>query len=140
MTIRTDGPGTSRVSVETSAGRATPETPDHAFRGMLEDGASALLSGVESATSVLPGGAAISAVIRGAVSGGGEGGLGGGVDAEGGSTAQTLQDALARQADTQMQYIQLQQQMQDENRRYTTLSNVLKARHETAKTAIGNIR
>jgi hypothetical protein len=30
--------------------------------------------------------------------------------------------------------------MQDENRRYSTLSNVMKARHETAKNAIGNIR
>ncbi len=40
----------------------------------------------------------------------------------------------------QMQFINLQQRISDENRRYSTLSNVLKARHETAKNAIGNIR
>jgi len=30
--------------------------------------------------------------------------------------------------------------VQQENRRFTTVSNVLKAKHETAKSAIGNIR
>ena len=39
-----------------------------------------------------------------------------------------------------LQYLQLQQQMQDENRRFTLLSNVMKTKHDTAKNAIGNIR
>jgi hypothetical protein len=39
-----------------------------------------------------------------------------------------------------MELIALQQEIQEENRRYSTLSNVMKARHETAKNAIGNIR
>ncbi len=30
--------------------------------------------------------------------------------------------------------------MQSENRRFTTMSNLLKARHDTAKSAISNIR
>lgn len=34
----------------------------------------------------------------------------------------------------------LQSKMQQENRQYTTVSNVLKTKHDTAKNAIGNIR
>jgi hypothetical protein len=39
-----------------------------------------------------------------------------------------------------MQYLALQQNMQDESRRFTLVSNVLKAKHDTAKNAIGNVR
>lgn len=134
MTIRTErDPASLTVAVDPSRGRATAEPADRRFRGVLREGAGALLAGVESATRVLPGGAVISAAVRGATAASsaepGEAGAG-----------RSLEDVLGRQADTQMQYIELQQRMQDENRRFTTLSNVLKARHETAKTAIGNIR
>lgn len=37
-------------------------------------------------------------------------------------------------------YLELQEQISAENRAYTTLSNVMKARHDTVKNAIGNIR
>ena len=37
-------------------------------------------------------------------------------------------------------YLELQEKMQQENRQYSTVSNVLKTRHESAKTAISNIR
>ena len=52
----------------------------------------------------------------------------------------TDQDILARSQDTSMRMLQLQEAISEENRRYTTLSNVLHARHEMAKNAIGNIR
>lgn len=42
--------------------------------------------------------------------------------------------------DQSMELLALQQQIQMENQRYTTLSNVLKARHETNKSAISNLR
>lgn len=54
--------------------------------------------------------------------------------------------SLAEQAtggsmmDQSMELLSLQQQIQMENQRYTLLSNVLKARHETNKNAIGNLR
>lgn len=51
-----------------------------------------------------------------------------------------FQLAVQAQAENSMYYLQLQQQIQEENRTYSTLSNVLKARHETVKNAIGNIR
>jgi hypothetical protein len=39
-----------------------------------------------------------------------------------------------------LQYLDLQQQMQDENRRFALLSNVMKTKHDTAKSSISNIR
>jgi cell division protein FtsB len=39
-----------------------------------------------------------------------------------------------------MQYLGLQQKMQDESRRFTVMSNIMKTKHETAKNAISNIR
>jgi hypothetical protein len=42
--------------------------------------------------------------------------------------------------DMNLEMLALQEQCQQENRRFSTLSNVLKARHDTAKAAISNIR
>jgi hypothetical protein len=39
-----------------------------------------------------------------------------------------------------MQYLQLQQSMQDESRRFTCISNVMKTKHDTAKNSISNVR
>ena len=39
-----------------------------------------------------------------------------------------------------LQYLQLQSQMQHENRSYTAISNIMKARHDTVKNSISNIR
>jgi hypothetical protein len=39
-----------------------------------------------------------------------------------------------------LQYLQLQQKMQADNRKYTLVSNIMKTKHETAKNAINNIR
>lgn len=38
-----------------------------------------------------------------------------------------------------MQYLQLQTQLQSDNRNFSTLSNLMKARHDTAKSAINNM-
>lgn len=38
-----------------------------------------------------------------------------------------------------MQYMQLQQQVQADNRNFSTMSNLMKARHDTAKSAINNM-
>ena len=39
-----------------------------------------------------------------------------------------------------MQLLELQENVQQENRRFTTVSNVLRAKHDTAKAAVSNIR
>jgi len=39
-----------------------------------------------------------------------------------------------------LQYLDLQQRMQNENRQFTMVSNIMKNKHDTAKSAINNIR
>jgi len=47
---------------------------------------------------------------------------------------------MSQDADQNMYYLKLQEQMSAESRSYSAISNVLKARHDTMKNAIGNIR
>lgn len=39
-----------------------------------------------------------------------------------------------------LQYLALQESMQQENRQYTALTNIMKTKHDTAKAAINNVR
>lgn len=39
-----------------------------------------------------------------------------------------------------LQYLQLQQSMQQDNRQFTLVSNIMKVKHDTAKNAINNVR
>lgn len=39
-----------------------------------------------------------------------------------------------------LQYLQLQEKMQAENRSFSTVSNVMKTKHDTAKSSISNVR
>jgi len=64
-------------------------------------------------------------------------GVSGAAGAEGqGGIESVLQDSQA----FNLYYLQLQEEISAENRGYSALSNVLKARHDTVKNAIGNIR
>jgi len=160
-------PGGSRndvVSTDT-APRVTPRT-GVAFRDVVVRGAGTILRGAEAAISSLPGAPIVAAAVRpvGApngraaavgLAGSGTGSavgslglgtaespLGGGVGPapvpgqEGGSVEQTL----AQSQEFNLYYLQLQEQLSAENRAYSAMSNVLKARHDTIKNAIGNIR
>ena len=64
--------------------------------------------------------------------------------AGGGSGQGELLNATKSMQETQMsfnlQYLQLQSQMQNENRQYTAVSNIMKTKHETVKNSISNIR
>lgn len=61
-----------------------------------------------------------------------------------GNSEAQLMAATQQMQETQMsfnlQYLQLQNQMQNENRQYTAVSNILKAKHDTVKNSINNIR
>ena len=49
--------------------------------------------------------------------------------------------ALKREAvQLNRQFLGLQERVQEESRRFQTLSNVMKTRHDTAKNSIGNVR
>jgi hypothetical protein len=66
----------------------------------------------------------------------GPGATGASPEGGGGSVENMLQSS----ADMNLYYLQLQEAMSTENRVYSAQSNVLKARHDTVKNAIGNIR
>ena len=55
-----------------------------------------------------------------------------------------LMSGVKSQQETQMsfnlQYLQLQNSMQNENRQFTMVSNIMKTKHETVKNSISNIR
>jgi septal ring factor EnvC (AmiA/AmiB activator) len=58
--------------------------------------------------------------------------------------ASQLMAATKQMQETQMsfnlQYLQLQSQMQNENRSFTAVSNIMKTKHDTVKNSISNIR
>ena len=62
----------------------------------------------------------------------------------GGGGQDQLLAATKQMQETQMsfnlQYLQLQSQMQSENRSYTAVSNIMKTKHDTVKNSISNIR
>ena len=64
--------------------------------------------------------------------------------AAGGGSQSALLAATQQMQETQMsfnlQYLQLQSQMQHENRSYTAVSNIMKTKHDTVKNSISNIR
>ncbi len=76
----------------------------------------------------------------GGIGGAGVGGVGG--VGTGGGTPQDggVESSLAQAQEMNLYYLQIQEQVNAQNRTFTTLSNVLKAEHDTVKTAIGNIR
>ncbi|MGA7990786.1 MAG: hypothetical protein WCC53_05085 [Thermoanaerobaculia bacterium] len=62
----------------------------------------------------------------------------------GGGAQSQLLEATKQMQETQMsfnlQYLQLQSQMQNENRSYTAVSNIMKTKHDTVKNSISNVR
>lgn len=63
-----------------------------------------------------------------------------GAVAPAGGNAMNIDGALASSQEMNLYYLRIQEQVNAENRSFTTMSNVMKAEHETVKTAIGNIR
>jgi hypothetical protein len=130
---------------------------------MVTRGAGALLRGAEAAVTSLPGAPIVAAAVRSGggtttgvtVPAGGAVGFGGthAPAASGSAESPTspatsapagestsVEGALAQSQEFNLYYLQLQEQLAAENRAYSAMSNVLKARHDTVKNAIGNIR
>jgi hypothetical protein len=153
------GPATGVYETAT-APRVTPE-PARPFQQMMNVSSSAIVSGAEAAVTHLPGGSIIAAAMRPGVGSGATfssamslnsavgptgtatSGTTGGVPGVSGTASggdPSMQQMLSQDADQNMYYLQLQEQMSAESRSYSAISNVLKARHDTMKNAIGNIR
>jgi hypothetical protein len=67
----------------------------------------------------------------------------GGASSGGGSQQDLInqtKDMQEMMASFNLQYLQLQEKMQAENRSFTTVSNVMKTKHDTAKSSISNVR
>lgn len=152
--IGTGGPVTG-VSASASATRVTAP-PGQPFKAMMSAGASAILNGAEQAVTRLPGGPILAAALRPGPSDvgpaqtsaataqslapeGGAAGAGGGVPAAG-AEGGSLESALSQSANQNLYFIEVQERISAESRNYSAISNVLKARHDTVKNAIGNIR
>jgi hypothetical protein len=145
--ITTTGPGTE-VVLTGSASRVTPP-PVRLFSQVMNASATAVVDGAEAAVRSLPGGPLLAAAVRpgspaaaapGLATQRAEGAIGtAGLPGEASPTGD-MEAVLANHADQNLHYLQLQERISAENRAYSTLSNVLKARHDTIKNAIGNIR
>ncbi len=146
---------TPELTVSTAVNRKTEKPPSGpSFGALMGSAADLALSGVEIGATVV-GGPLVGAAVRGVRAGVAGGPLGGGpgggapsstsgIAAEGAagenSTLHEVRDMQEQAQSFNLQYLALQEEVQQENRKFTTVSNVLKAKHETAKGAIGNIR
>ena len=143
------------VSVETTPRPTAPKVP---FSEVLSGGARALVGGAQSMVNALPGSPLMALAVRPgstmltpssvSVSPEGPGGaitgtVAGTSSIAAGSTGSTGSDGisqtLAQDQQMNLYYLQIQEQVNAQNRTYSALSNVIEVEHNTAKTAIGNI-
>ncbi len=145
--IEKGGP-TPLVSATPTAYRTTA-TPHRPFQAVMSAGADAVMSGAEAAVTELPGGPVLAASFRSspsapahltATGSGAASTTPTGADSSGSSGEPKVENLLSETANQNLYFLQLQESLAAENRQYTALSNVLRARHETVKNAIGNIR
>ncbi|HET9929907.1 MAG TPA: hypothetical protein VFQ35_04435 [Polyangiaceae bacterium] len=160
MTTRIDSNGPAPLVATLPSAARTTSTPSRPFRQFVAASANVVIQGAEQAVTRLPGGSLLAASVRPAgappslasqLPEGASFAPGLAPSAIGGSSApisagvagqQTggVEGVLAQGVDQNMYFLELQERISQESRTYSALSNVLKARHETLKNAIGNIR
>ncbi|MBI5068543.1 MAG: hypothetical protein HZB56_09905 [Deltaproteobacteria bacterium] len=125
------------VSVAPTAHRtAEPSRFDTVLQAASRGAAQGFAATVAFAAPHLPGGPVLAGAVRGAVAG-----ATAPVPAPGGGQ-DLLEASRALQLQSQsfnLQYLELQENMQRESREFQALSNVMKVKHDAAKAAIGNI-
>jgi hypothetical protein len=148
-----------RLNTQFAEERQTPKTD---FGSKLRDGVETTAHVAGVVASALPGGAILSAAVSAgssltgqttaSASGNGIVGTpraaGGTTNASPASSGQLIPSGdsaydqavslLNAQEVTNMRYLALQERMQEENRYFSTMSNVMKTRHDTAKNTIAN--
>jgi hypothetical protein len=151
MTTRIEPGGPSPLVTAGPIAPRTTDQPTRPFQAVLRASASAVVSSAEAAVRALPGGPILAAAFRPA-SGPASSGIGAGTPAAttpegiplpgptGAPGGPEVEGMLGDNADKNLYYIVLQERISAENRQYTAYSNVLRARHETMKNAIGNFR
>ena len=166
---RLNNGGSVRINNQPQVNRQTPRNDFGSMvsRGVAA-GANAMAGATAVAAPYVPGGAVVNAAAQGmagaansAAGSVGDYGQGGAMNIPGsgpgvnsqtggqasGSTGNAQQDLMNQTKELQemqmsfnLQYLTLQQKMQGENRQYSTISNVLKTKHDTTKNSINNIR
>lgn len=104
------------------------------FSSVMSGVATGALSAATAVSSFTPVGGLVKGVASGLQSLLGDGG--------GSGAGDQLEQMWAMQRESQMfnlQYLELQTEMQADNRRFSTMSNLMKVRHDTAKSAINNM-
>jgi hypothetical protein len=108
------------------------------FESALRGAGAAVAGGVSStlglAAPFVPGGPVLAAAVKGAISPP--------APVAGAGPGDVVEATRALQVEAQsfnLQYLQLQETLQRESREFTAVSNVMKVRHDTAKSAIQNI-
>jgi hypothetical protein len=146
--------------------RPTPTPTRVSFSQIMAAGVNGLVQGAELAAGRLPGSPMTAAAIRGGMTAmsapvGGVGGTTMNVTAEGPGgvgaatvnigaggagiggtspdTTGSIDASLQQSAQMNLYYLEVQQQVDAQNRTFTALSNVLKTEHDSAKSAIANI-
>ncbi len=113
-------------------GPSPPGAPGTDLSGL--GGVRSIASAVTVGTPEGPGGTSLAGL-------GGVGGMSVGVGgtATGSPSDGGLESTMAQSEQMNLYYLQVQEEVNAQNRTYTALSNVLEVEHSTAKSAIGNI-
>lgn len=136
--------------------KAEPGRFGAALRSAAGEVASGVAGSVALAAPYLPGGAVLAGALRAAAAPAAasaartalgsapaaSGSLASSALAAGGSGGDLLEATRALQQEAQnsnLQFLQLQESMQRESREFTSLTNVMKVKHDSAKAAINNI-
>ncbi len=154
-TSRIESHSSTTMSIEPTRARQT-ERPATPFRDVLATSVGVLASGAQVVSGVVAGPLAAAAVrqvgtdVQTGIVGSTAGvatGVAGGLDAStataaasGGTDLASMQVMQQESQAFNMQLLALQNEVQQDNQRFSTVSNLMRARHDTAKSAISNIR
>lgn len=134
MGNRINGDANKMVS-DWKSNKTEERKKDGTFKKVLSGIADGALATASAVGTVIPGGGILKAAADGlkAIKDGSP-------DLSGGDENMSQMWEMQRENQAfNMQYLQLQTQMQSDNRRFSTMSNLMKARHDTAKSAINNM-
>jgi len=135
----------NEIEITKTVPRQTPRTEFPHVMGQAVAAAASMgadfLAPVASSNPLLS--AAVSAVktiAQGAMAQAGTASVGVGSGSDPVSMLDANRQMMQEGAQLNMQYLQLQHDMQQESQQYNAISNVMKVRHDSAKAAINNVR
>lgn len=134
-----DGVGGSPMTTNQMPGAAGDDASSGGgFGSVMSKIADGALAGVAALAPIIPGGQLVGMAanglreLKGSAPGGGMPG----------AQDEQMNEMFEMQKQSQafnLQYLELQTGLQDDNRRFSTLTNLMKVRHDTAKSAINNM-